>query len=133
MSVPRGFPPLILSHNSGTASQQQSAGIFSADISRTRIKMGLADDLLRLFGSRDPYVIFSVDAKVADLNTRIKRAFYRLAKIHHPDKSVEDTVLSSNPHLGFPNRFIPQHSYLDLHPRYLVPRSSRHWASYMPS
>ncbi len=46
-----------------------------------------ADDLARLFGTRDPYEILGLraDAKQQD----IKRAYYRLAKVHHPDKTED--------------------------------------------
>lgn len=54
--------------------------------------MGLSDDLERLFGERDPYAVLEVSKDAS--SSRIKQAYFRLAKLWHPDK-VTDGVDSA--------------------------------------
>jgi molecular chaperone DnaJ len=54
--------------------------------------MGLSDDLERLFGERDPYAVLEVSKDAS--SSRIKQAYFRLAKLWHPDK-VADGVDSA--------------------------------------
>ena len=55
--------------------------------------MGFSDELLALFGKSNPYEILEIPS---DCSPQVlKRAYFRFAKLFHPDKSSESETEST--------------------------------------